>query len=1381
MKVRQLQAGYLADSIRSALWKSFPERRDDLALLEKSLCFFELTLDVGTSSQQIDSDLRPLLEVADNLASRGLPTRPSLKVEQRISEMLAAHGVDAGFDERAKKIGSLNCRIVDCEASFADDLFRALHLVDPRLSNDLLLDALDNASPAPFDSSEERDFLAKGFACAMPESWLQIVECQRPLAALIEERINEKSRFSAPDFIGQRLDFSLELPYASSGLGGLVFEIDGSQHNEQENAYLDDKRGDALTDCAFETFRIPARDAARPVPFIDSEVTSKLAREGYLSVIEQNFKTPLWDDDQGRLALNAALTPYLCARIQKTIMQLFLDGSLCTDAETLKIAIVERDIDCAELAVRDLEERLEALCTLKGADTRFPHIELAVWKDPECLLDPQESSCISIDEEETYDALIDCAMLSRSFAAPEVAPIQAKVRAYIRSALSPKTKRTIHASGDIEYGPLGNTRTEDGEERFYEDPERVDALRLFMRDLFRKKDFRPGQVQIVNRSLQCKNVIGLLPTGSGKSVTYQLSALLQPGTAVVVDPLKSLMKDQYDGLRGNGIDCVAYINSSLSVKERTQALQELREGRLLFVLVSPERFQIEEFRKQMLGASGGRRASFSYCVIDEAHCVSEWGHDFRTSYLRLGDNVREYCQSRGRKTAPIMGLTATASYDVLADIQRELGIRGEDAIVRLDDLSRPELSYHVHEVRLSQRDADRATSEWDARRIVGEAKLEALQDELHQADPAHNPTIVFCPWRKNVFGVLGVRDRIYNNPDAFTYRVATFMGSADGESGSTMEQGAREQENDAAQDDFIHDRVHLLVATKAFGMGIDKPNIRHVIHLSYPSSIESYYQEAGRAGRDRDHADCTILFCPQRFDSLGDQTCESSLMRSFHSNSFKGIEFEKTQLYELLSEIHFPRKNKGGTEAGNRIEDMLSDRYGIACECHLTKNKNGREVMYVNPDLGTFYLDRAGLPYYPKDGTSGLSQEMQEAIRAEIQQAKAKGADKIFANRDIRVEPGIEKTLAEMQDGERRYAFIIPFENDVADAVVDLLKNEHADCGIQARDVKRAAGFCQNLDEFNEKLRENVRKKAGADGVPAGVDQALERVRRQRLLYRMRDQQDTMKAIYRLCILGIIDDYTVDYKAHIVTATITKREESYYLERTRQYLARYFTAERVEQALGSLESRKGNTTIQKCFNLLMEVVYQEIAQQRSGAISAMEEACRIGVRDGDAALEEFMMLYMNSRYARREYLPTDTDNGRHESFGIVLKYTRLVHEERGGEINNLKHLRGAATMLLAQQSENYVFLLLRALSVLVLEKSNEESVASAVRDYLKGMRLVIASSPMENEEKKEACRQFRQEVEGFDPEAAKPLDLAEMALAHEWHLDWLKRYLSQKL
>jgi len=267
--------------------------------------------------------------------------------------------------------------------------------------------------------------------------------------------------------------------------------------------------------------------------------------------------------------------------------------------------------------------------------------------------------------------------------------IKSKLFIQIHSSHSPKSRRGFLTSDLIHYKPLGKKNKKNNE--FTENQNQVKLLEKFVQDIFRKKGFRPGQVEILNRALQTKSVIGLLPTGSGKSLTYQLAVLLQPGMSIVVDPIKSLMKDQYEGLLNNKIDCCVYINSSLNQKERQLAIKRINNASVLFAFVSPERLQDDVFRKQLIETSQINKNYFSYCIIDEAHCVSEWGHDFRTSYLRLGDNARNFCKTKSEKEIPFFALTATASYDVLADIQRELKIEDENSIVRLEKLDRPEL------------------------------------------------------------------------------------------------------------------------------------------------------------------------------------------------------------------------------------------------------------------------------------------------------------------------------------------------------------------------------------------------------------------------------------------------------------------------------------------------------------------------------------------------------------------------------------------------------------------------------------------------------------------------------------------------------------------
>ena len=413
-------------------------------------------------------------------------------------------------------------------------------------------------------------------------------------------------------------------------------------------------------------------------------------------------------------------------------------------------------------------------------------------------------------------------------------------------------------------------------------------------------------------------------------------------------------------------------------------------------------------------------------------------------------------------------------------------------------------------------------------------------------------------------------------------------------------------------------------------------------------------------------------------------------MRSFYSNSFKGPDFEKTQLFELLNEIVYPR-----------------------------------------PSIS----------------------------------APQKTAD------------GIEKILSRINFGEQT-VISIPFENDAIIEIASIFERNGISLGIAK--IKKQADFCYSLDEFSQKLEKLAKKEVGSSRYVDYV-RPLEEISRKRMLYRIRDDQSTFKAVYRLSLIGAIDDYHVDYKAKLILATITRHEDGYHQSCLKTYLSKYYAAEKVEAIIATLPKRKGKSFLQKCLNALIEFIYQEIAAQRKEAISAMEEACKIGLSSGGQHFEEFIMLYMNSRYARREYLPRDTDNGLYESFDIVEKYVKLVHEEQGGEINNLKHLRGATTFLLAQRPDNYVFLLLKALSTLILEKNNPELTDGALGEYLKGMRKMAQEGISSARGVRSAASRFKELVASFDGEAAKPLSEIEALIVHGVHLEWLKHFNEEKL
>lgn len=384
------------------------------------------------------------------------------------------------------------------------------------------------------------------------------------------------------------------------------------------------------------------------------------------------------------------------ARIQKTFIEAIISERLDTNKQEWKILIIEDDTSVAKISIEDFSE--------------VYHNLIAMTKDYDHMVLPKLSVSTKKDasSEIEYDAVIDVS-IDQICNAKEVAfsKFKASNDCYfiVRSSEKVYVDRVLYTTERINYKPF----VEKNSQGIYHKIEaNCSKLRYFLNLIFRKEDFRPGQLPILNRALQLKCVIGLLPTGGGKSLTYQLAAMLQPSVTLVVDPLKGLMKDQYDGLLNIGIDCISYINSDITKNYEEGRKRELAltGSQVQIMFLSPERLSIYRFR-EVLRSMRESGVYFAYGVIDEVHCVSEWGHDFRLAYLHLGRNLFNYVlpkEVEGEDNhISLFGLTATASFDVLADVERELsGPKAysleDDATVRYENTNRLELQYNVYEV-----------------------------------------------------------------------------------------------------------------------------------------------------------------------------------------------------------------------------------------------------------------------------------------------------------------------------------------------------------------------------------------------------------------------------------------------------------------------------------------------------------------------------------------------------------------------------------------------------------------------------------------------------------------------------------------------------------
>ncbi len=1096
---------------------------------------------------------------------------------------------------------------------------------------------------------------------------------------------------------------------------------------------------------------------------------------------------PRWQksfDNSWTNVLQLVLSPVAVARLEKTILEALMTRVLNISATRWKVLVKEHDVPCAALAFEELREMFKHITQLSAeySDLKFPEVELTIVSTKEFAQSSLHlNHRVLVGEYHSnaeYDMVIDFAMLRRNGLEDiDFTDYKCKNKCYfnVRSAHHHRNDRQIYTSDRILYKQIA---TQNNQGRYEDIEDNVKHLRYFLRMLFRKQDFRPGQIPILNRALQYKSVIGLLPTGGGKSLIYQIAAMLQPGVTLVIDPLRSLMKDQYDGLIGAGIDCCSYINSSIEVpeaikakgakeiqdyriKERERRSKCLEQSEFLFMFLSPERLSILNFRERLKNMQE-TGVYFAYGVIDEVHCVSEWGHDFRFSYLHLGRNLYRYVLPKPKEGdekenhISLFGLTATASFDVLADVERELSGNGAfpldaETVVREGDTNRFEIQYKIEPVPVSftlkQADGTVKPNKWaifDSKKdfldslisqmpfylneLLTEQSIQTITDGyttgpradgrelkslqtdipsdfLSAQDVYDYGGIVFCP-HKDHTGVAVFTNQFELTTKHPNAKIGTFVGSGDGIALHHVEESFKNLEL------FRDNKLSLMIATKAFGMGIDKPNVRFTINMNYSSSLESFVQEAGRAGRDQRMALSVIMLSKYRIARVK-----------------PGTQFFKANIYKWYdaNDIEEIAQKKGIPVEDFEICDETSDLVKLKCK------QCGDSCKRFENNCCSFACNHCDKPQKYESFKSVCAQKCEYYDTCEL--AKVPTVDKWSRYEHLSVY-------------KERYPFITcenyEFLNADYETVMFFYNNNFK--GENHEKLK----MHQLLSKLSMKV--TVGGQNEDEKTIHGFLATLQSVRVgtkviSYIPYTKGEYDDIAKAIYRMCCIDLIDDFTQDYNSKCFRIVSYKKSDGQYYAALEKYLRRYYTVERAAELVSEVPSYKGENEIHKCLGFLTHFIYDKIAVKRKRAIDDMFAFCVHGVdanKDWKAINEELkdeLYFYFNSKYARREYrtergeqfsLLVDTDEGKRSSWETVLKFMQVVdnqwiskNSEAGSTQNdNAKHLYGAVRLIRRDAKEiNPTIDLLGAFCLMFLGTNNNHLLQKELEDlYISGMK-----------------------------------------------------------
>lgn len=1318
---KQLKASYIPYKLQEFINTLNFEDKHEILKYFSYVSNFELISNFKLNSLPENNKIRILSLIAQNIVRRGFPTLAPNILDKAISSNMS----DINFN-------LLKESLILYDKNYAFKSNRRYY--QKTLSNTLEISNLNLT---------ELEFITE----KLPSKIAQHIEFQKPFETIVmHPNTNAKNYQNYTSFClgvtlnkileqvsNQRIDFCLQIPSKENN-SCIAIELDGPQHQTDIVQKAKDNQRDSLLNELLwqQTLRI----------------TDINQQDNYLTKLSEIFQQYAPEKE---ISSNITSDIHLClfsARVTLMFLTLIECGSINLTKENriYLSANTENEIEFKAILI-GIQNAIHLIYNLI-------RLENSIDTFPNAIILKIESNNITHYVKFTQDSWEFISYNEKSF--PAILHINSRM--YQRLfAFNPNntSKKTIWLYSSYAEDTNQLIRSHNKPINYNINDNNISSLIYFLNNIFKKDAFRPKQIDIIKEALGRKNVIGLLPTGSGKTLTYQLTAILQPGITIVIAPLISLMNDQVHNLNKIGIHSCTAINSSFNSVEKRLIMKNLSNEKYQYIYISPERLQIKEF-KDLLS-----KLNIFNIILDEAHCVSQWGHDFRTSYLRVGETISSLF-----KKSISMALTGTASCNVITDIKRELQMSKNVMIVTPNNFKRDELNFRIIEtdknISLEEKinsniikDSIQKTIHYLYQVNNKDINYELEEQLFFEKDASQNKYInsglIFCPYAKSKSGSV---ETLYNSMkplfDKKNIKIGYYHGAMPTSKKNTF------------QEKFTNNELALLIATKAFGMGIDKPNIRFTIHTCIPESIEAFYQEAGRAGRDRKNA-VNIIISPPLSTRYSD-TVDSKIYNYFINNSFPDAQSFKKQIKTFLYE-----KTITITKFNDFLLKSLSKQYISSSDVDISYNPNIDNVVLTINNSNQYSItmnDNHTIAIEPIISSipnfiySLYEKYIKNTIKKELEAntiLTSKNLKASFNVRKFTAEDSIIDSLKKTSSDNDIYCYIglensINF-NPIDTILKDLVEEKHSSIILN----KETHSILKN---FKEKFYPFMKSSARISILKDFYYKIYNVIRMNNRLLQQDFQTYNQKYIkeqpisnisglkekilYYLGILGIYSNYERSYSPNFIKIKLNKPTKESLRNNIKKYISSYETADYVNRTMKKFKEFDNipeddiDNLVTSAINYVVEYSYSKIRHYREKQSENMYLCMQANDNKHPQKFIDEIYKYFESKYSD-ELLKDILNENLNLPFKWIEKVSSSTQNNNENFLENLSHLRSSALKVQEARPQAYTPYFLYAYSIF---NDHNLDIRSGINAYIRAVNNLSKLREQYKSTLKNICTKF---------------------------------------